>query len=153
MNCCLPIFLLLFSLFSFNARSEVNKWVDENNRVHYSDAPAPINVKSAPIITPAAAAAVPASGESAQKSIAEREADYRKAKKTKEEAEQQAAKQLQHDQAKRKYCEDAHSTLKTLENSPRISIYDAKGEPGYLDDAARLQQIVEVKKWISANCK
>ena len=151
MKCCLPTFQLLlslFSLFSFNALGEVNKWVDDNNQTHYSDQPVPANVKAAPLNIPA----VSASGIPAQKTIAEREADYRKVQKVQGEAEKKEAKTQEDARAKQKYCEDARNSLKTLENIPRISAYDSKGELSYLDDAARNQRIEEARKGISANC-
>lgn len=153
MKCCPPIYPLLllpslFSLLSFNAHGDVNKWVDDNNQTHYSDQPAPANVKATPLNIPAASA----SGVPVQKTIAEREADYRKVQKVKEEEGKKEAKMQEDARAKQKYCEDARSSLKTLENIPRISTYDSKGERSYLDDAARNQRIEEARKGISDNC-
>ena len=148
MKCCPSIYLLLFSLFSFNALGEVNKWVDDNNQTHYSDQSAPANVKATPLNIPA----VSASDIPAQQTVAEREADYRKVQKVKGEAEKKEAKTQEDARAKQKYCEDARSSLKTLENTTRISTYDSKGERSYLDDAARNQRIEEARKGISANC-
>src|SRR3990172_6274653 len=111
MKCCQPICMLLFILFSLNAHGDVKKWVDDNNQVHYSDQPVPANVKAAPLKIPAASA----SDTPAQKSVAEREADYRKAQKAKEETDKKEAKSQEEARAKQKYCEDARNSLKTLE--------------------------------------
>lgn len=148
MKCCLPNFLLLIILFSFNAHGDVKKWVDDNNQVHYSDQPVPANVKAAPLKIPAASA----SDTPAQKTVAEREADYRKAQKAKEETGKKEAKSQEEARAKQKYCEDARNSLKTLESGSRISTYDSKGELSYMDDAARKQRMEETRKGISANC-
>ena len=147
MKSCLII--LLLGVSGLNAQAGVNKWVDENNRVHYSDQPAPANVKATPVLIPA----VPASGVPAQKTVAEREAELRKAQNAREEEEKKTARQQQDDQAKQKYCEGARIDLKTLENSSRISTYDSKGELVYMDDAARNQRIEEARKGISTHCK
>lgn len=148
MKCCLPICLMLLSLFSYNAQGEVNKWVDENNQIHYSDQPLPKNVNATQLKTPA----VSASDAPAQKSVAEREADYRKAQKAKEEAEKKEARSQEQAHAKQRYCEDARNNLKTLEDSLRISTYDSKGERVYMDDATRKTRMDEVQKGISTNC-
>ncbi len=148
MKCCLPIFQLLLSLFAFSAHADINKWVDDNNQIHYSDQPAPANVKATPLNTSTSSASdVPA-----QKTLAEREAEYRKAQKAKDEVEKKEAKSQEDVRAKQKYCEAARSNLITLENSPRISTYDSKGELSYMDDTARKQRIEEARKGISTHC-
>ena len=147
----LPVCLLLFGLLSFNAHGEVNKWVDDNNRVHYSDQPPPANTQVTPLITTATPATA-ASAVSAPKSLAERDAEYKKAQKAKEEAAQKTAKQQEEARTRQKFCADTRISLKSLEEGARISTYDAKGERTFLDDAARQQRIEEARKSISTTC-
>ncbi len=151
MECRLPICLLLFGLLSFNAHGEVKRWVDDNGRVHYSDQPPPANTKVTPLITTATPATA-ASGVSAPKSLAERDAEYKKAQKAKEVATQKTAQQQEQALAKQKFCADTRTNLTILENSPRIMTYDANGERSFLDDAARQQRIEEARKSIGTNC-
>lgn len=154
----LPIFLFMFSIFSVNGHAGINKWVDENNQIHYSDQPPPSNAKATPLRAqpesgPVAAIAPAASEVTAPKTLAEREAEFRKAQKAKEEQEKKEAKQKEEAQARQRYCEDARSNQLTLENSRRISTYDSKGELVYMDDATRNQRMEEVRKAISKHCQ
>ncbi len=151
MECRLPVCLLLFGLLSFNAHSEVKRWVDDNNQVHYSDQPPPANTKVTPLITTAKPATA-ASAVSAPKSLAERDAEYKKAKKAKEDAAQKTARQQEETQARQKFCADTRANLKILEDSPRIMDYDVNGERSFLNDAARQQRIEEARKSISTTC-
>ena len=144
----LPICLLLFGLLSLNAHSEVNKWVGDGNQVHYSDQPPPAKTK----VTPLGIAGPPATAVAAPKSLAEREAEFKKARKAKEETTQKAAKQQEQAQAKQKYCEDTRTNLTALEDSPRVMTYGADGERSFLDDAARQQRIEEARKAIGTDC-
>lgn len=149
------ICFLLVSLLSFNnAYCSINKWVDDSGQVHYSDQPPPEDTESTSLdSTVAAASGVAASDVNAPKSLAEREAELKKSKKAKTEAEQKASKQQTEADAKQKYCLDLRSSLKGLEESPRIATYDANGEPSFLNDAERQQRIQETFEGIEANCK
>lgn len=144
MKRCLPVCLLLLSL---NAYGALTKWVDADGKIHYSDEPPPINVKAKKLSTPS-----PASGVPAQKTYAEQEAELRKTQKTKEEAEQKAAKQQEEALAKQKYCATLRASLTTLENSPSIATYNDKGERVIMDNAARQREIEEARRQISSNC-
>lgn len=152
-----PLYLIVLSVLSFNVYAGINKWVDENNQIHYSDQPAPANVKATPLSTPVEpASAAPkksASEVAAPKTLAEREADFRKSQKAKEELEKKEAMQKEEERAKQRYCEDARSNLLTLENSRRISTYDSKGERVYMDDATRSQRMEEARQGISKHCQ
>ena len=153
----LLIYLLLLGLTSFNAYSVVNKWVDEKGQIHYSDQPPPGESRSLPVIniaasSPSAASGVAASGVLVPKTLAEREAEYKKNQKLKAEAEKKAAQQNENNSAKQKYCTDTRISLKTLEDSPRIAAYTATGERYYLDDAARQQRIEDAHQALNTNC-
>ena len=69
-------------LLSFSAHGALHKWVDADGNVHYSDEAPPANVKTQRLkVQSAPTAATSSSGESATKTVAEREAEYRKAQK------------------------------------------------------------------------
>lgn len=145
---------LCFLLLSFSAYGALHKWVDADGKVHYSDAPPPANAKEQPVKVKAApaAATTPSSGVPAAKSVAEREAEYRKAQKAKQEAEQKAAQQQEEAQARKRNCEIAQQNLKALESGGPMTVYDAKGERAFLDDSARQQRIEDARRSISSNC-
>lgn len=140
----LPICLLFLSV---SAHSALHKWVDANGEVQYSDGPPPANVKAEKVRTPPAA-----SGAVPTKSIAEQEADLKKAQKVKQEAAQKAAQAAEEALAKQKNCEAARGNLAAMENSPRITTYNDAGEAMLMDDATRQQRMEEARKQISTYC-
>ena len=130
----LPLCLLLFS---FTTHGALTKWVDADGKVHYSDEKPPENVKAEVLNTPRNSA----SSEPPAETFVEREAGLKRAKKTKEEVS-----------SKQSNCEAAKANLKTLENSPQITIQNNKGETIIMDDSTRWKQIEETRKQISALC-
>ncbi len=141
----LPICLLLFS---FSAHGALTKWVDADGGVHYSDGPPPENIKAKALAIPHDSI----SGVPAAKTYVEREAEMKKARKAKEEADQKAFQQQENALARQKNCAMAKSNLKTYEGSLPITAYNDKGESINIDDAARLQYIEETRKQISIYC-
>ena len=149
MKYSLAICLLLTSISSHAA---LNKWVDADGKVHYSDT-APADVKAKKLRSSAAPDAITAvSGIAAPKSLAEREAEWKKSQKSKEEATQKADQEKEASAIKQKNCETARSNLATLENSPAIVTYNEKGERIYMDDSSRKQGIEESRKAVSSYC-
>lgn len=150
MKYCLAIFLLLTS---FSAQAALHKWVDAQGHVHYSDTAAPPDVKSQTLREAAPAQSLSSSSAVATpKTLAEREADKKRAEKEKGDAQQKAAKQQEEAANKQKNCENARSYLATLENTPRLVTYDAQGERSFMDDDTRQQRIEEARKTISSTC-
>ena len=147
------VYLMLFGFFSLTGQCGINKWVDDNGRVHYSDVAAPDDTTSIKLrgATTAASGTVASDAEAPQ-SWAEREAELKKSKKSKAESAQKAAQKQEQADAKQKYCLDIRGSLKTLEESPRIATYDANGEQSYLDDAARQKRMDDAREAIKVNC-
>jgi Domain of unknown function (DUF4124) len=139
-------------LTSFNAYAALNKWVDADGKVHYSDSrPADIKVQTLKSSsTPDAT--TPASGVSAPKTLAEREAEWKKSQKVKEEAAQKADQEKDVAAVKQKNCESARGNLASLENSPAIVTYNEKGERTFMDDVSRKQRTEEARKVVSSYC-
>ncbi len=145
----LAIFLLITS---FSTYAALNKWVDAEGKVHYSDSP-PVDVKVQKIRTSVAPDSISSeSGVTAPKSIAERDAEWKKEQKGKAEAEQKLAKEKEAADIKQKNCESARSNLATLENSPVLVTYNEKGERTYMDDTSRKQRTDEARKSVSSFC-
>ncbi|MFA6120798.1 MAG: DUF4124 domain-containing protein [Sideroxydans sp.] len=139
------------ALLSLNAQAGLNKWVDAQGNVHYSDTP-PQNVKtqSVPNIAGTGQAAAPATYSS--KSYVEREADLKKSKQEKSEAGEKKAQQEAQAEEKKRNCDAAQQNLRVLEEGTRIVTYDANGEKTYLDDAAREQRLNDARKAVSNHC-
>lgn len=147
--------LLIISLLltSFNASAALNKWVDAEGKVHYSDT-VPADVIAQKIRQSSAPDSTPPSPEAAApKSLAEREAEWKKAKKTKEETAQKAEKEQEAQSIKQKNCEGARSNLANYENSPAIVSYNEKGERIFLDEATRQKKIEDARKSVSSHCE
>ena len=115
--------------------------------MHYSDGPPPANGKALKVQPPSSK-----KDALVTKTIAEREAEYKKAKKAKQETEEKSEKQQEDILAKQKNCEAAQQNLTALEAGGPMVTYDAKGERTFLDDTARKQRIEEARKTISTNC-
>lgn len=149
MKYSLAIFLLLCG---FNTHAALNKWVDAEGKVHYSDTP-PVDTKVKKLRSSSAPDPVTSTNDvAAPKSLAEREAEWKKSQQSKAEAEQKAAQKKEQELAQQKNCEAARSNLATLENSPALVTYNAQGERTYLDDTARAQRIEEARQAIKNNC-
>ncbi|MGB8409607.1 MAG: hypothetical protein WCE58_06850, partial [Gallionella sp.] len=94
-----------------------------------------------------------ASGVSAQKTVAEQEADLKKAQIAKKEAADKAAQQQAVAAAQQANCANAQQNLRTLQDGVRIRTVDANGQPSYLDDNARQQSIEKAQNDVNTYCK
>jgi hypothetical protein len=143
--------IITLALMSFNVHAELNKWVDADGKVHYSDTPPPdVTTQSVRNIAAKDQADTPASN--APKSLAEREAEMKKAKQAKEEASKKKAEQDAMADAKKHNCEAARQNARNLEHAGSIVTYNEKGERVTLDDSARAQRLEEANKAISTYC-
>ena len=146
------ILAICLLLISASSHAALNKWVDAEGKVHYSDTP-PADAKAQKLKTYTAPDTIaPATGETAPKTLAEKEAEWKKSQKTKEEAAQKAAQEQENAAIKQKNCESSRNNLATLENSPSIVTYDAKGERNIMDDESRKKSTEEARKAVNTYC-
>ena len=152
--------LVLLMMFSITAFAEVHRWVDENNKVHYSDQPPPASTKSVKLrsasdstIPADAGSATASSGPAAPKTIAEREAELKKAQQARKEASRKAAEEQASQEAQKAKCSSAQQNLRALQEGMRIVEFDAKGERSFIDDQQRQQRIAKIQQDISSRCK
>lgn len=152
--------MVLLMMFGMNAFAEINKWVDENNRVHYSDQAPPPSAKTRTLRTASdtkgsanASGEIATSGAAAPKTIAEREAELKKAQLARQEAADKAAQEQARSEAGKANCATAQQNLRTLESGIRIPVYNASGESSYIDDEQRQQRIAKSRQDISKYCK
>lgn len=157
MKNCLLIVLILFT---GHAYAGVNKWLDENNHVHYSDQPPPANAKARKLVpvadpgTPAESDTAVESGDAdAPKTYMEREAEWRKAQKAKQDAAEKAAQEQTKLDANKKNCVDAEHRLKVLQSGIRITDIDDKGERYFLSDEQLQQRVSKVTADVESYCK
>jgi hypothetical protein len=143
---------ILLLLNSMNTYAALNKWVDAEGKVHYSDtAPPEVNAKTLRNFDASRAATTP-NDAPPQKSIAERESDWKKSQKSKDDAIKKVEQEKEEATIKQKNCESARGNLAIYENSPRIVNYNEKGEPVYLSDEARKHNTEDARNSVSKYC-
>lgn len=145
--------LLLLILTSTNAFAEINKWVDSNGKVHYSDQPPPPDAKPKTLRSFSDTQDSASSSVAATKTIAEREADLKKEQKAKNETADKAAQKKAVADAQKANCDAAQQNMRALQDGIRMMEINAKGERSYLDDAQREQRLAKAQKDISTYCK
>jgi len=147
---------LLFSLLltSTCAFAAITKWVDSDGHVHYSDQPPPPNTQQKTLRSDDdTQVSQNASGVAAPKTIAEREAELKKAQLAKKEAADKAAQKQAVTDAQQANCASARQNLATLQSGVRLAEVNAKGEPVYLDDNQRDQRIAKAQNDVDTYCK
>jgi hypothetical protein len=130
----------------------VSKWIDSDGNVNYSDIP-PANVNAQPL-RPFGGSATSSSSVSntVPKSLAEQEADLKRAKQKREEDAQKDSQKAAEKETKINNCNSARENLRNLESGMRITSVDDKGERIFLDDAAKQQRITEARRVAELNC-
>lgn len=142
--------LCLLVLFAPCAHAGLNKWVDEDGAVHYSDSkPAGVKVDPVRNVTGKDAAAT---DDGKPKSYVERERELKKERQEKQAATDKLAKEKASQEERQRNCLSAKESLRALESSGRIVTYDANGEKVYLDDAARERRMQDARATVKANC-
>ena len=96
----------------------------------------------------------PSSAPAAPKSLAEREADFRKRQTEKGEAVKKQEEKSAEAGQKRQACESTREYLKALQEGQRITRTDRKtGERVYLEDTERAAEIARAQRDADQNCK
>jgi hypothetical protein len=144
--------MLLVMLLPGVASAQVNRCLDASGKaVAYSAGECPpgtrseqTNIRNAPS----------APGAAAQKSAAEREADFRKRQVEKQEAATKSEQKDAEAAQRKSACENARVHLKQLQERQRITRTDPKtGERTFLSDAEYPKEIAIAEKSIAQNCK
>lgn len=145
--------LIIMLLLSTAANGQLLKCIGKDGRVEYASQ-CPPGSKEQPIGIRSSPASPPSDSAAPQKSLAERDAEFRKRQVDKKEAETKEAQKTAEDQQRRRACEDARAYLKNLEARNRVVKYDAKtGERIYLEEAQYASEIAATQRSIEANCK
>lgn len=146
-------------------------WVDANGTKQFSDRPPPPGIPAKNIIKQPGG--VPASKASANEaapapssatvpagpddkippSLADREVDYRKRAKAKDEADKKAATAAAEKTRNKAACEGARAYKRTLEQGTRVTTTNKDGEKSVLDDAQRAAEMARANKTIAEACK
>ena len=146
-------FLVL--LVPFAAHGQLLKCTGKDGRVEYATQCPPgtqeqeTGIKSTREGPSGSGAAAPQ-----QKSIAEREAEFRKRQMEAQDASQKDEKKTAEDQQRRANCEQAQTYLKSLQEGQRISRIDPKTyERVFLEDPDRHAEVARAQRAVDSNCK
>lgn len=146
-------FLLIFLIVaSTNACAEVNKWVDNQGQVHYSDQPPPPDVQ-AKTFGSASDGSGSASAVAGEPTFVQQEAVLKRAQLAEQAAAAQTAQKQAAADALKANCEGAQQNLRSLQSGARIMDIKPSGERYYLDDSQRQQRIEKAQQDISNLCK
>lgn len=145
--------LIVMLLLSTSVHAQLMKCTGKDGRVEYANECAPGTKAQS---TGIKSSAPPASPDSAapQKSLAERDAEFRKRRIESQEAEAKESKKMAEAAQRKRACDDARAYLKNLEARNRVVKYDPKtGERIFLEDAQYGPEIAAAQRSIEANCK
>ena len=130
--------------------AQVNRCLDASGKVvgYASECPAGTRAEQTTIKS------APGAATSTQKSLAEREADFRKRQMEKQEAEKKAEKKTVEAADRKRACEDSRSYLKTLQDRLPVARTDPKtGERTYLSDSEYPQELARAERAVAQSCK
>lgn len=143
--------LVLLSCLSMSAQAGLNKWVDENGNVHYSDSP-PMDAKVESVRNVSGKGQESAPVDYSSKSYSQREAELNKARQEKKAASEKSAREAAQQQERKQNCAGARENLRALESGTRLVTYDENGEKRFLDDADRAKRLNSAREAVKANC-
>lgn len=131
------------------AGAALYKWTDANGRVIYSDQPPNGNFKVEAINGPP-----PPSNPNAVKELANKEAELKQNKMLRADEEAKAAKAKVDTEEKRKQCTRVRGQVTMMQNDQNVLLFrsNEKGEPVYMDDAARRKERDQLEGWLRENC-
>lgn len=142
--------ILAVATLPLTANAQIMKCIGAGGRVEFAAAcPPGTKAQNTGIRnSPAAAPATP------QKSLAERDADFRKRATEQQEAAKKGEEKNQQTADQKKNCESAKSYLVSLQSGNRIGKTDpATGERVFLEDNERASEIARAQRAVDTNCK
>lgn len=142
---------VILVLLSGMAHGQLLKCVDRSGKVEYTSACPPGTRQEQTGIRSSPASAAPAA---TQKSLAEREAEFRKRQTEQQEAQAKQEKSAAASQQMQRACEDARAYLKSLQSGNRIARTDPKtGERVFLEDKDYAAETASAQRLVETNCK
>jgi hypothetical protein len=145
--------LILLILASANAFADVNKWVDNQGRVHYSDQPPPPDVRAEALRSASDTGSASGVAGTGDTTFVQQEAALKRAQRAQQSDDAQAAAKQATAEALKANCDAARDNLRSLQSGARIMDINPSGERYYLDDSQRQQRIDKVQQDISNLCK
>lgn len=148
------LMMILAAALSATAYGQLVKCVTKDGKVEYARNCAPGTTEQPMGAKTPASGPGAATQTQAPKSLAERDADFKKRMIEKQEGEQKDAKKAADAQQKREGCEYAQTYLKSLDTGIRIARTDPKtGERVFLDDTERAAEVARARARAAEACK
>ncbi|HET7097576.1 MAG TPA: DUF4124 domain-containing protein [Casimicrobiaceae bacterium] len=140
---------MAIALAALPASAAMYKWTDANGRVIYSDQPPNGNYKVEAINAPP-----PPANPNAVKELATKEAELKQNKMLRADEESKAAKAKVDADKKREQCQRVRGQVTMMQNDQNVLLFrsNEKGEPVYMDDAARRKEREQLEGWLRENC-
>lgn len=142
--------ILAVAALPFAAHAQIMKCVGAGGRVEFAAACPPgtkaenTGIRNAPAAAPAGP----------QKSLAERDADFRKRATEQQEAAKKSEEKNQQTADQKQNCEVAKSYLVSLQSGTRIGKTDpATGERIFMEDSERASEIARAQRGVDSSCK
>jgi len=138
-------------LLPLTAQAQVNKCLDSSGKVVGYASQCPPGTRAEQTGIRNSPAATPPAG---QKSLAEREADFRKRQIEQAEAAKKAAQTTEEDADRRRSCDSARAYLASLQTGNRIARTDpATGARVFLEEKDLPGEIAAAQRAVAASCK
>ncbi len=146
---------LIALLAPLAAHGQLLKCVYKDGRVEYAaECPADAKEVQTGIRSTREGPSSSGAGSPQQKSIAEREAEFRKRRMESAEAQKKEETKAAELAQNRENCERARIYLKSLQDGQRISQIDPRsGERVYLEDPQRPAEIARAQQAVDSNCR
>ncbi len=144
------LFFLAIAALPVAGHAQIMKCVGAGGRVEFASACPPGTKAQDTGIrnTPGAAPATP------QKSLSDRDADFRKRQMEQQEAAKKSEEKSQQTADQKQNCESARSYLTGLQSGNRIGKTDPKtGERVFLEDSERSAETARAQRAVDTNCK
>jgi len=125
------------------------KWTDANGRVIYSDQPPNGNFKVESLSAPP-----PPANPNAAKELATKEAELKQTRILRADEESKAARTKAENDKKREQCAKVRGQLTMMQGDQNVLLFrsNEKGQPVYMDDAARRKEREQLESWLRENC-
>ncbi len=139
-------------LFTGVASAQIMECVDAKGNKEYAQVCPPGTVKENKL-SKGGSGGSGSSAAPAGKSLAERDAEFKKRNLERQEAEAKAAKEAAESKDKERNCSDARSQLRSLQEGQRIARTDPNtGERSFLEDQDRPAEIANAQKAVDNWC-
>ena len=137
-------------LASVAANAQIYQWKDENGKTIISDKPPTGNTRTQRKIETESTSAT---ASSPQKTVADRDLEFRKRQKDSQDKEQKTQKEQEQTAQKPEQCTSLRRQLQSLESGERIALRNDEGERYFMEDAQREQEVQKARQNYQSSCQ